>query len=329
MHETESKMTKVNDSPKNRGAMIGGAVTALLVAGGFAALAISVQSGERGAQKEGTSALMLAQVGGGGDPGLSDGTGTTPPPTGAPAAPTQSDKEALKGTSFTQMPAAYAGTAGAGSAGVPGGFGSSGSFGPAAGGFGGGAAASTPAAPVDWDKLKNHITRRKTAPGARSDPFVSHRFTGIQKLPAHLYIAPIRLASRPVPPPPPVNPDPELQFGPLPFVPRRVAGVLYNGSVSAILEIGSPGSGAEVFIVRPGDRVPSGIAGIEDLTVTSISPTQLILRSEDGRTTTVALSGAPELQGQGVGNTGGFPGGGAGGFRPGNPGSGSTGPAAD
>lgn len=314
MHETESKMTKVNDSPKNRGAMIGGAVTALLVAGGFATLTLSGQSGERGAQKSGAPSLMLAQVDPGGDLGTAGGT-TFGAPAPAPGTPKQSDgdKQALKSTSFRGMPDAYAAATGGGGGGLGGGGFSAYSGGP--GGFaaagGAGNAAATPGAGTDWTKLKKHITRNKTAPGARNDPFVSYRFPGVQKLPAYLYITHMRVASIPEPPPPPVSTDPDLQYGPLPFVPRRVAGILYNGSVSAILEIGNPGSGAEVFIVRPGDKVPSAIPGIEELTVTSISPTQLILRADDGRTTTVALSGAPELQGQtGGAPGGGFPGGG-------------------
>lgn len=328
MHETEIKMTKVNDSPKNRGAMIGGAVTAMLVAGGFAALAISGQGGERSVQKEGAPSLMLAQV----DPGLGDDPAGAPGvpgipaggPAAGPAGPTQAEKDALKGTSFNRMPDAYAASTGGGAGG--GGFGGGGfgggGYGPPGGGFGGGGAATTPGTTTDWTKLKKHIARGRTAPAARTDPFVSYRFPGVQKLPAYLYIAPIRMAARPVPPPPPVNPDPDLQYGPLPVVPRRVAGILYNGSVSAILEIGAPGAGAEVYIVRPGDKVPSGIPGIEELTVTSISPTQLILRADDGRSTTVALSGAPELQGQTIGV------GGGGGFRPGNTNSGPPGAAA-
>ena len=308
MHETESKMTKVTDSPKNRGAMIGGAITALLVAGGFAAIALSGQNAERGAQKDGAPAVLLAQMD---DPGLGGGPGM--PPTGAPGVPTapattQNDKQALKGTSFSRMPDAYGGAAAGGGATSP--FGAPAGFGPP----GAGAGATT--TPPNWDALDRHIKRGKTAPSARPDPFVSYRFPGVQKLPAYLYLAPIRMAKRPDPPVPPVSADPDLQYGPLPFVPRRVAGILYNGVVSAILEIGNPGTGAEVFIVRPGDKVPSGIAGLDELTVTSISPTQLILRAEDGRTTTVALSGAPELQGQITpGAGGGFPGGG----RPGGP----------
>jgi hypothetical protein len=138
-------------------------------------------------------------------------------------------------------------------------------------------------------------------------------------------LAPIRVASLPTPPKPKPNPDPNIEFGPLPFVPRRVAGILYNGSVSAILETGNPGPGADVEVVQPGSKVPSGVAGIQDLTVASITPTQLTLRAEDGRTVNVALSAVPAAfsdafrsQGQ---PTGGYPGGGA----PGYPGGGYPG----
>jgi hypothetical protein len=169
------------------------------------------------------------------------------------------------------------------------------------------------------------------ATNARKDPFVSYRILEPQKPPAYSFLAPLRLASVPKPPPLPRNPDPNIAFGPLPYVPRRVAGILYNGSVSAILETGSPGTGA-VEVVQPGSKVPSGIAGIPDLTVASITPTQITLRANDGRTVNVALSGVPtalagSLQqgGPGPGAPGGYPGGYPGGAPGGFPGGGIPG----
>jgi hypothetical protein len=70
-----------------------------------------------------------------------------------------------------------------------------------------------------------------------------------------------------------------------------------------------------VRVVQPGEKVPSGVAGIPDLTVASITPTQLTLRAEDGRTVSVALSAVPagfsdSFRMQGQPPAGGVPGGG-------------------
>jgi hypothetical protein len=122
-------------------------------------------------------------------------------------------------------------------------------------------------------------------------------------------------------------------LGPLPYVERRVAGILYNGTVSAILETGPSGPGAQVDVIQPGSRVPSGIAGIADLTVESIGPTEVVLRSEDNRRVEVQLTGLPAgaqpiNPGGGAGDFpggapgGGFPGGFPGGGRPGGGGGG-------
>lgn len=320
-------MSKVNERMKDRGAVVGGAVTALLMAGGLATFALSGQNSGESAASAGGPAVLMAQTG---DPGLDTGGGaTTAPapmggpmggmPTGAagggPSTPKLSDAErkALQGTSFKGVPDSYPKTGG-----------NAVNFGGGASPFGGGGVTQggTTTAP-DFTKLKPYINRGRTASGSRPDPFVSYRLPKYEKPPAYAFLAPIRIAKYPEPPKPPTNPDPDLEFGPLPFVPRRVAGILYNGEVSAILEIGPPGTSAEVFIVQPGSKVPSSIPGIDDLTVTSISTTQLVLRADDGRQVTVALSGAPSLQGMNPGGPGGFgPNGGSGappggGFRPG------------
>jgi len=337
-------MTKIKESAKNQNAMIGGAITALLVAGGFTAL-VFAQQGTSNTR----NSVMLAQAG---DPGLGDAEdpslGAGAPvggaggfPGGAPGALPGGAGAGTKNvdinrTSFRGVPPNY----GAGGGTAPGGFGGlPAGYGPP-GGFGGGAPAattpgggSTPATEPDFNPFKPYIARGKTAPGYRADPFKSYRIPEYQKPSAYNFLAPIRMAKRPEPPKPEPNPDPELQYGPLPFVPRRVAGILFNGEVSAILEIGNPGAGAVVFIVSPGSRVPSGIPGIPELTVASISPTQLVLRAEDGRKATVALSGAPGLAGSmggGIGAPGagmpggGFPGGGRGGFPGGRGGGGGA-----
>jgi hypothetical protein len=133
---------------------------------------------------------------------------------------------------------------------------------------------------------------------------------------------PLRLASYPRPTVDRSKSRPEEILGPLPFVPRRVAGVLYNGSVSAILETGNPGGDADVRVVQPGAFVPSGVPGLPDFTVESISPNKLTLRSQDRRTVDVNLTNLPagvadQLRGQAGGGGipgGGFPGGAAGGY---------------
>jgi translation initiation factor IF-2 len=147
------------------------------------------------------------------------------------------------------------------------------------------------------------------APGFRKDPFVSYRSIIPERTPAYEFLAPLRVAAQPQPPRPKPDADPYIAFGPLPFVPRRVAGILNNGMVSAILET----NGADTRVVSPGDRVPSGIAGIDELTVSSITTTQVTLRAEDGRTVSVPLTGSPTAAAaqQGAGGGGGAPRGGA------------------
>ncbi|MGC4045150.1 MAG: hypothetical protein QM758_15270 [Armatimonas sp.] len=158
----------------------------------------------------------------------------------------------------------------------------------------------------------------------RPDPFVSFVRLVIQKPPAYTLAIPDRLAALPKPPPPPPVTNPNEML-PLPQVPRRVAGVLYNGAITAILETGTPPA-SETRIIAPGAKVPSGVPGIPDLTVDSIALDRLVLRAEDGRTVEVKLSGlAPavlqSMQGQ-FGGTGG--GGMMGGGMPG-PGAGGLG----
>lgn len=249
-------------------------------------------------------------VGGPGGPGQGGGPGApaapgAPPAPGGPggAKPASSPKPK---TSFDNLPPILqGGAAGAGGA-APAGA-------PAGGAAGGGGAKPKPIRPG------------VAASGYRPDPFVS-RFNFAPPIPpAYTFAVPFRLARPYTPPKPrPSTLPPELQFGPLPQIPRRVAGVLFNGSVSAILETGTPGPSSAISIVTPGQTVPSGIPDVPLLTVESITPTQLTLRAPDGRTQDVKLSGAPSLQGQGGAGVPGGPGEGPGapppGFGPGGPG---------
>lgn len=225
------------------------------------------------------------------------GNGTTPAPK----------------SSFADAPAGFPGGSGgpAGPAGPPAGPATD-PFGAGSGGATGGAAANS-AKPAP-------ITVGKTAQRFRSDPFISFYKQVLPRPPAYLFAQPLRVASIPRPKAVPgLEPTPEI--GPLPFVERRVSGILYNGSVSAILENGPPGPGNSV-VVQPGSTVPSLIAGVQDLTVESIGPTDVTLRSPDNRRVQVKLTGVPG--GLNTGGGGNF-GGGPGGDVPGGPGPGGFG----
>lgn len=167
------------------------------------------------------------------------------------------------------------------------------------------------------------IVEGRRAPAARLDPFFTlFPIPKPQPPPAYLFTAPIRLASVRLAAPPTPGPGIDVR-PPLPYIPRRVSGILIDGTTSAILETGNPGADAQVDVVQPGSRVDSGIPGVPQLTVESITPTQLTLRAPDGRRATVKLSALPPgaLNGGGfVG--GGYPGGGGGypGVGGGNPG---------
>ena len=128
--------------------------------------------------------------------------------------------------------------------------------------------------------------------GVRADPFVSFYQFIIEKPPAYSLAVPERLAppARPVEVPAGTTRPEDLL--PLPQVARRVAGVLYNGAITAILETGEPPN-SETAVISPGAKVPSGVPGIPELTVDSIAMDRLILRAEDGRTVEVKLSALP------------------------------------
>lgn len=296
--------------------LVVGATAGLLIGAG--ALAVLLNTGGPVT----SSHPLLAQA-----PGIPGG-----PPAGAPGAPGRPAPGARPGApgtpksgptnSFSDAPPAYQALQGGG-----------GQAAAAPNPYGGGPTTGASAAPTTGTKPAP-VKQGATASGFRKDPFVSYRIQPYQKPPAYSFLAPYRVADYPQPPKPKPNPDPNIEFGPLPYVPRRVAGVLFRGGVSAILETG--GLGGDTQIVRPGSQVPSGIAGVSSLTVASITATQLTLRAPDGRTTSVDLSasptGTPSVGGgfggsgsDGPGGGGGLRGGGlrGGGFR-GGPGGGAA-----
>jgi hypothetical protein len=178
--------------------------------------------------------------------------------------------------------------------------------------------------------LKDIKMAMASANGRRPDPFVSFYKVVTQRTPATQFAISDRLASPMKPPPIPKDDRPiEDILGPLPIVERRVAGILYNGGISAILEIGTfPAS--ETYVVRPGDKVVSGVSDIGDMTVESINLTELLLRAPDGRTAKVKISGLRPDQisailsqmGNGSAGTGGMSGGPGMGGMPAGPGAG-------
>jgi hypothetical protein len=170
------------------------------------------------------------------------------------------------------------------------------------------------------------------APKYRQDPFESFVKFVVPEVPAFSLALPRRLAPPYVPPPPPVDEgDPNLIKGPLPPLSRRVAGVMYNGAITAILETGDANGAVQHDVIRPGSVIPFGLPGQPDLTVESITMKSLILRAQDGRSVEVKLSGLPPavadaLRSQfGNGGGGGTPGGGMGGMGMGGDGGGGGG----
>jgi hypothetical protein len=125
----------------------------------------------------------------------------------------------------------------------------------------------------------------------RKDPFESLVKPVVQITPAWDYVISHRTEAPYLPPPPPQKPlDPEIDLPPLPPIPRRVAGVFYNGGIAAIIESGTPPDSV-ISIVQPGAEVESQIPGVGPLVVESISMENLILRARDGRSVEVKLSG--------------------------------------
>lgn len=312
-------MANSSDLLKDKRVLLGLAAVVLLGLGGTAAVMMS--SGSGGGEEETASAPAPPPpaVPAAGGPATPAGAPSTP--SAAPRATQTAQAPVAKfdtRTSFDDAPSFYGG--GGGAAGPAGAAPAAPTGAPAAPAAGGGDAVNKQKEPLD------PIRPGVPASRYRSDPFVSRLIPRYERPAAFNFITPIRVASIPPPPVPPVDPDPDIQFGPLQPVQRRVAGILYNGNVSAILETGQPGPTAQVDVVQPGQTVPSGIPGIPDLVVSAITPTQLTLRAEDGRTVIVPLSGAPGLANS-LPGAGGIPGGGGppGGF-PGPGGFGGRGP---
>ena len=181
----------------------------------------------------------------------------------------------------------------------------------AAGGAGGGPAAGGKPPEVKDGQI---------ASGFRKDPFESFLKVVVPEIPAYTLALPRRLAAPYVPPAPKETDDPLKTKGPLPPLPRRIAGVMYNGAITAILETGDPSGDVMHQVIRPGTKVPSGDPQAGELTVESITLRSLVLRADDGRSLEVKLSGlapavADALRGQfssGSGGGAGAPGMGAG-----------------
>jgi hypothetical protein len=160
----------------------------------------------------------------------------------------------------------------------------------------------------------------QVASGFRKDPFESFLKVVVPEIPAYTLALPRRLAAPYVPPAPKETDDPLKTKGPLPPLPRRIAGVMYNGAITAILETGDPSGDVMHQVIRPGTKVPSGDPQAGELTVESITLRSLVLRADDGRSLEVKLSGlapavADALRGQfstGSGGGAGAPGMGAG-----------------
>jgi hypothetical protein len=123
----------------------------------------------------------------------------------------------------------------------------------------------------------------------RPDPFESFNTQNVDVVPVKSLVLNRRLASWP-------NAE-QKNYDisvPLPYYERRIAGIINNGGISAILETIYNG---QVYhsVVSPGSKVPSGIPNLF-LNVDMITNNYLILSSEDGRKIKVNLSGAsPDL----------------------------------
>jgi len=156
----------------------------------------------------------------------------------------------------------------------------------------------------------------QVAAGFRKDPFESFLKVVVPEIPAYTLALPRRFAAPYVPPAPKETDDPLKTKGPLPPLPRRIAGVMYNGAITAILETGDPSGDVMHQVIRPGTKVPSGDPQSGELTVESITLRSLVLRADDGRSIEVKLSGlapavADALRGQfsqGSGGGAGVPG---------------------
>ena len=166
-----------------------------------------------------------------------------------------------------------------------------------------GAAAMTAAGGEAGGGKPPEVKDGQVASGFRKDPFESFIKVVVPEIPAYTLALPRRLAAPYVPPAPKETDDPLKTKGPLPPLPRRIAGVMYNGAITAILETGDPSGDVMHQVIRPGTKVPSGDPTSGELTVESITLRSLVLRADDGRSIEVKLSGlapavADALRGQ-------------------------------
>lgn len=280
---------------KDRRVQLGAALVGVLAAASAVFFVVGQGAGgDEGVDDTASAVPAPTAPVGAANPAAPDGGPASPAAPGVPlggAAAAATGPAPSRATSFDNLPPGLGGAAGTPGAPPP----------PA----GGTATATAKPAP---------IREGQRAPGFRLDPFVSF-FRETYTRPRAYTIAPaVRLASYPKPPVPASPTDAEQIYGPLPYVQRRVAGVLYNGSVSAILETGPPGPDTDVRVIQPGALVPSGVPGVDDLTVESINPTQITLRARDGRSVSVKLTNLPAgvadaLRGQAGGLGAGDPGG--------------------
>lgn len=125
----------------------------------------------------------------------------------------------------------------------------------------------------------------------RSDPFESFTKFETAEIPASEIVLNRRLASYPK-----SDSLQESNLPPLPNIQRRVTGVMINGkAIGAILETKLQNEIVHEY-VNPGSKVVSGSNLIPYLIVESITKNNLILKSPDGRTIKIDLTGAsPEL----------------------------------
>lgn len=79
---------------------------------------------------------------------------------------------------------------------------------------------------------------------------------------------------------------------PLPNFQYGLTGIMFNGSISAVLET-QIGNKVLHNYVSPGALIPTNDENIPYLMVDSITIDNLVLKAPDGRTTNVSLSGVP------------------------------------
>jgi hypothetical protein len=131
---------------------------------------------------------------------------------------------------------------------------------------------------------KNELPKFDNKP--RLDPFESNYKNVYHETPAYELALPRRLAPQQAEK---IFTDKNKNIL-IPNIPRRVAGIMQSGSVSAILESIIDGKIYHNYVI-PGEKVPSGSKDIPYLTVDAITNNYLILSSPYGSTIKVSLSG--------------------------------------